>query len=153
MKPQFRVLTWARDSSATRSPTYGNSGSPAVAGAVSTHLFAWMVSSCQTMTLPSSVRWVSSSRVVTPSFRELAKAVRDSSVHSPRPPRWLCRSKDPLRSLTFRAEVAAPAAFDDGVPVWVSGLATAGLAIAAMRAAAAAAVRTWRMGGFLPGFH
>jgi hypothetical protein len=55
--------------------------------------------------------------------------------------------------LTFRAEVAAPAAFDDGVPVWVSGLATAGLAMAAMRAAAAVAVRTWRMGGFLPGFH
>ncbi|MDE8669862.1 hypothetical protein PY310_14865 [Pseudarthrobacter sp. H3Y2-7] len=55
--------------------------------------------------------------------------------------------------MTLIAEVAAPAAFDDGVPAPFSGAATAGLAMAAMRAAAAAAVRTWRMGGFLLGFH
>ena len=36
---------------------------------------------------------MSSSRVVTPRSRACSKAVRDSSVCSPRPPRWACRSK------------------------------------------------------------
>lgn len=123
-------------------PPDRNSGSPAAAGAVSWHLAAWMVSSCQTITLPSSVRWVSSCRVVTSSASEFVNAARDSSVHSPRPPRWLCRSNEPLRSFILSSEVAAPAVFDDGVPASSLGAATAGLAMVAIRAAAAAAVRT-----------
>lgn len=43
--------------------------------------------------------------------------------------------------------LAVPAAFDDGVPAPFSGGATAGLAMAAIRAAAATAVRIGRMGG------
>ena len=59
------------ESSATRSPIYGKSTSPGAAGAVSKHLSAWMVSSCQTMTLPPEVRWAESawSRRVSPSWR------------------------------------------------------------------------------------
>ncbi|SKU92542.1 Uncharacterised protein [Mycobacteroides abscessus subsp. abscessus] len=46
------------------------------------------------MGLPSLEMTMSSSRVLTPSSRALAKARNDSSVVSPRPPRCACRSKD-----------------------------------------------------------
>ena len=68
--------------------------SPGVAGAVSEHLSACTVGSCQISGTASFVSTTSSSSVVTPSSIDRAKPYSDSSVCSPRPPRCDCRSKE-----------------------------------------------------------
>ena len=130
--------------------------SPGVAGAVSRHLSAWMVSSCQTMTLPSVVRWVSSSSVVTPELQRVGE--RGQRFLGP----LAAASAVGLQVEGAVALVgldagcclygAVPAAFDDGAePASGFEAATAGLASEAMSAAAAAAVRGVRMVMVPPG--
>lgn len=65
------------------------------AGSVSRQRWSKICRSCQTRTAPSAVTWVSSSRVVTPISRALAKASGVLSEISANPPRWACRSNVP----------------------------------------------------------
>jgi hypothetical protein len=92
--PQSSVLSCRSVRSCTRLPTYGYSGSPGHAGAVSTQCEPLTVRSWITTSCPSAVTPVSSSSVDTARFaKAYSNAGKVFSGRTARAPRWPWMSK------------------------------------------------------------